>query len=170
MKKNAVKFWDKIILLLLSFPGIFNSCNPFGGEEPLCEYGMPHADFVIKGTVTDEASAKPIPGIRIVRQVYPDYGDTLYTNTEGNYIFEFGDFPYEKNAYKLKIEDIDGEENGGEFFSKEIDVEITKADRIQKGNGHWYDGKFEKIQNIGLLNWADAVHPEYGVFPVAFKP
>ena len=56
MKKSFIKFFDKIILLLLGFSGIFYACY---------KYGMPADEFEIKGTVTDY-STKPIKNIRIV--------------------------------------------------------------------------------------------------------
>jgi putative lipoprotein (rSAM/lipoprotein system) len=168
MKKSFIKFFDKIIVLLLGFSGAFNSCVPFVIDDPVAEYGMPHADFEIKGTVTNQINEEPIPNIRVIREIYPGVGDTLYTDSKGKYDFVFSDFPNEKSTFKLKVEDIDGDENGGLFIAQEMDVEITKADQVEKGNGHWYSGKFSKIQDIKLQE--DLPVPLYGVFPASFKP
>jgi len=163
MKRSFIKFFDKIIVLLLGFSGFFNSC-----ESP-AEYGMPHADFEIKGIATDETNSQPIQNIRVIRQIYENFGDTLYTDSEGKYAFEFQEFPPSpESTFHLKIEDIDGEENGGDFGTKEIDVTITKADQVKKGDGSWYDGKFVKTQNIELEKTYEA--PLYGVFSATFKP
>ena len=172
MKKALVKFFDKIIVLLLGFSGFFNGCaisdptDEYG--SPYAEYGMPHADFVIKGVITDKETSNPIQNIQVIRQIYPEYGDTIYTNAEGEYAFEFGNFPpWPENAFHLKIEDIDGEENGGLFNTQEIDVMFTQADQVEKGKG-WYEGKFVKTQDIELDRIVIA--PEYGAPFVTFKP
>jgi len=141
MGKPIIKFFDRIIVILLGFLG---ACSSFNQPD---EYGMPYAEFEIKGLVTNKENADPIQNIRIIRNSY----DTLYTNQEGKYVFNFfyDMAPYPENVYHLKIEDIDGEENGGDYKTQEIDVKITQDDRVQKGSG-WYEGKFAKTQNIEL--------------------
>ena len=137
MRKPIIKFFDKIILLLLGFSGAMYNC---GGM-----YGEPSADYEIKGIVTDKENAQPIKNIRVIHQ---RYRDTIYTNAEGKYAFIYkGDLLDQLN---LKVEDIDGEENGGEFETKELDVMITISDRVKKGKGTWDEGKYVKIQNIEL--------------------
>ncbi|MCL2131715.1 MAG: radical SAM-associated putative lipoprotein [Lentimicrobiaceae bacterium] len=163
MKKSVIKFFDKIIVVLLGILGVFNSC-----EKPL-EYGTPHANYEVKGVITNKETSKPIQNIQVIRQIHQEYGDTLYTDADGKYVFAFGDFPYKDNVYRLKIEDIDGEENGGDFVTKEIEVKITQADQIEKGDGNWYDGKFSKIVNIELEKEPVFV-PLYGVKSTTFKP
>ena len=151
MKKSFIKFFDKIIVLLLGFSGVFSACEKLPGGGTVAEYGVPHADFEIKGMVTDTANSQPIQNIRVIRQVYENFGDTLYTDSVGKYAFEFQEFPPSpKSTFHLKIEDIDGEDNGGHFGTKEIDVTITKADQVEKGDGSWYNGKFVKTQDLEL--------------------
>jgi len=163
MKKSAVKFFDKIIVILLGVFGFFNSC-----DMP-CEYGSPHADYELKGVVTDIETSNPIPNIRVIRKIYQEYGDTVYTDVEGKYAFYEGDY-LENNTFRLKIEDIDGEENGGDFRTQEIAVKITEADKVEEGKG-WYSGKFVKIQNIKLISKdTEMVMPLYGVIPNSFEP
>ena len=159
MKKITVKAFDKIIVSRLALLGIFSSCD----NKTICEYGTPYAEFEIKGVVTDKATSQSIQGIRVVRQIYQQYGDTLYTDSEGRYSIKFG---FYDDGRHLKFEDIDGEENGGYFEAKEIDVTITEADRVKKGDG-WYEGKFVKTQNVQLDG---VVAPEYGVPAATFKP
>ncbi|MCL2650837.1 MAG: radical SAM-associated putative lipoprotein [Candidatus Azobacteroides sp.] len=171
MKRTFVKFFDKIVVLILGFSGVLCGCdNPTDEYGPVyAEYGMPQADYVIKGIVTDEKTSNPIQNIRVIRQVYPEYGDTLYTNSEGKYALEFGDFPpWQDNTYRLKIEDIDGEKNGGYFEPKEIDVTVTKTDQVEKGDGRWYEGKFVKTQDVELeRKYSVAL---YGMPSATFKP
>ncbi|MDR3226893.1 MAG: radical SAM-associated putative lipoprotein [Prevotellaceae bacterium] len=75
-------------------------------------------------------------------------GDTVYTDSDGKYLFLFNSSSI--NSVKLKAEDIDGEENGGEFETKEVDITFTNADKVTNGDGNWYYGKFLKTQNIEL--------------------
>jgi putative lipoprotein (rSAM/lipoprotein system) len=158
MKKPVIKLFDKILVILLGFLGIFNSCT-----QP-DEYGTPHADYEINGIVTNQEDGQPIQNIRVI-----SHYDTLYTNSEGGYVFQFHGFspPDDQRTFHLKVEDIDGEANGGDFAPQEMDVIITKDDRVKKGDGKWYEGKFAKTVNIEL-NALDA--PEYGVPQEIFKP
>ena len=163
MKKSFIKFFDKIILLLLGLSGIFYAC---------AKYGMPVDDYEIKGTITD-SSKKPIKNIRIIREKF-DYerrADTLYTNSEGKYSIKLYE-EYYINSGKpihLKIDDIDGEENGGEFVSTEMDVKFTSADLVKKGFGNKRGDKYVKIINI-KLDKKDEFHPEYGCPTAPFEP
>jgi putative lipoprotein (rSAM/lipoprotein system) len=169
MKKSVIKFYDKALVALLSFLGVFGSCDKdTAGEEPRVEYGMPYATYEIKGVVTDKKTDKPIPNIRIVKPVYEEFGDTLYTDANGKYVFNFSDFPENEKTFKLKAEDIDGFQNGGLFISEEIDVVITKADKVESGQG-WYSGKFVKTKDIELNRYEGPI-PMYGVMPSTFKP
>ena len=136
MKKTIVKIFDKIILLILGFSGIFYSCSM---------YGTPAADYEIKCIVTDKTTAKPIKNIQIVHQMYRD---TTYTDAEGKYVFIYNRDLIDQ--LHLVVEDIDGEANGGEFITQEIDIDITQADRVKKGRGAWDWGKYVKTQNIEL--------------------
>ena len=153
MKKFIIKSFDKIIVVLLGFLGIFNSC-----ERP-CEYGVPHGQYEFKGIVTNKETSDPIQNIQVVT-----YRDTVYTDNEGKFTFNVISPPF-----SLKVEDIDGEENGGDFAMQTIDVKFTKADQVEKGDGKWYEGKFVKTQNIKLEK-KGTVHPEYGMPATTFKP
>jgi putative lipoprotein (rSAM/lipoprotein system) len=160
MKIASIKFFDKILVILLGFFGIFNSCT-----QP-DEYGTPYADFEIKGVVTSKETGQPIQNIRVIRN--PFGSDTLYTDVDGKYYFQCGGSSiYGGQTFHLKVEDIDGEANGGDFVPQEIEVVITEDDRIKKGDGKWYEGKFGKTVGIELERFYT---PEYGVAPAAFKP
>jgi len=173
MRETVIKFFDKIIVFLLGFSGVFSACDIYGPVEygPFVEYGMPHADYKLKGVITDKETSSSIENIRVIRHTNSEWimNDTVYTDAEGKYAFEFVDFPpLPEKGLLLKVEDIDGEENGGFFESKEIDVDFTQVEKVEKGDGRWYAGKFVITKNIEL-NRID-VHPEYGVFPATFKP
>ena len=165
VKKSFFRLFDKVILLLLGGFGMFNACDTM-----LLEYGMPHADYELKGIVTNDATSQPIRNIRVVRPHFPNVeleympGDTIYTDETGKYAFAFGGL-IEK--YQLKFEDIDGPDNGGLFQTKEIEGEFTQADRVEKGNG-WYSGFFVKTEDVVLEQVVNV--PEYGILPTRFQP
>jgi len=142
MNKSVIKFWDKIIVVLLGFVGLSSivySCYKYGVIAP---------EYEINGVVTDKTNAKPIQNIRVIRQEYQEYGDTIYTSPQGIYVFKlWEDF---SNPVHLKFEDIDSNANGGEFETQEIDVKITEADLVKKGRGNKTPDIYVKKQNIQL--------------------
>ena len=152
MKKRIIKIFDKVILLLLGFSGAFYSCMKYGTIE---------TEFEIDGTVTDKAR-NPIKHIQVIRQNYGD-DDTLYTDSKGRFhLKSWGHNPH------FKLEDIDGEENGGEFIPTEIDVQFTKDDLMQKGNMDGKPSKYAKKINIELEK-EHVFIPEYGIRPAPYK-
>ena len=135
MKKQVVKFWDKIIVVLLGFLGIFNSCR-----QPEM-YGMPYlGQYELKGIVTDKETSNPIQNIQVVT-----HRDTVYTDNEGKFTLNF-----RSPEYSLKVEDIDGEENGGEFETQEIEVKFTEMDLVKQGRGNKTSDEYVKTQNVKL--------------------
>ena len=142
MAKQVIKFWDKIIVVLLGVAGVFSGC----GKETNCScegnsgiglmYGMPSANFVVQGTVMNKANSKPIPNIRIVAE----YSDTLHTDAKGNYYFR---------SYH-QLDAVNGEENGGKFASKEITIKLTNSEKKQMEECNQKFGTFVKTQNIEL--------------------
>ena len=96
-------------LLTGSFSIVFAACYgaPMDLENPK----------IIKAT---DSNANPIPGLKVSlfeNQLTIDEG---FTNEEG-YI-EFYVAQKDQYNYKATIEDIDGEDNGGEFLSKDVNV------------------------------------------------
>ena len=148
MKKPIIKLFDKLILLLLGMSGIIYSC---------AKYGEPVAEYKVYGTVTDNAK-NPIENIR----VYNKLVSTTYTNTEGRFCSESLE-PY----LLLKIEDIDGEANGGEFLPQEIEVKFTRADLVKKGKRNKPDTYAKKI-TVELEK--DGAIPMYGIPIAPYKP
>ncbi len=127
--------------LIFSLLG-FSSCNKYSP----CMYGTPSADFEVGGTVEDEAG-NPVEGIRAIvkyKRNMPESewnGDTLYTDDKGRYYRDLGSlFPGSCDDLKVVFEDIDGEENGGEFESKTV---VGQKKQVKKGDGSWYSGAFE---------------------------
>lgn len=155
------RIWKYLVTAALSLLG-FASCeeirNGFGFG--LCMYGEPHADFKTLGTVTDE-DGKPIEGIRVAvtkhdhyenndNVIYDQndwyYHDTLYTDSKGEYLLQQSVFRAPQEV-TVVFEDIDGEENGGEFESAEATPELKK---VKEGDGNWYIGMFEAQADVTL--------------------
>ena len=146
MKKLFLKPFDRIILSILAILGLT-------GCPAVAEYGTPSADYVIKGTVTDSLTSTPLPNIRIIRgdsasYTYPPY-DTIYTDAQGKYLTTIRSFPVQSPTFHLKVADIDGTQNGGDFQSKTLEVVFTSSDWIAKESG-WYQGKAQKTIDIKL--------------------
>jgi putative lipoprotein (rSAM/lipoprotein system) len=149
MKKTLIKFFDKIILVILGIVGVFTGCKHACTDsgDMVLMYGVISEQYEIKGTVKNKANSNPIPNIQIIRQINKNYSDTLYTDSKGNYVYTFYDYSIQSgNPVHLKLEDIDGEENGGDFAIKEIDVKFTKINRDCSGYGE----KYAKTENIKL--------------------
>ena len=151
MKKPIIKLFDKLILLLLGMSAISYSCY---------EYGAMEAAYEISGKVTDD-TGKSIQEIRVINQSH-DQSDTLYTDLDGKFHFQFwGNYP------RLKVEDIDGEANGGEFLPQEIEVKFTEADLVKKGKRNKPD-KYAKKITVEMER--DGFIPLYGTAIAPFKP
>ena len=115
----------------------------------IVEYGCPYADYVVKGSVTDEVG-NPIQGIKITAPNGSDldsqFNQIVQTDAKGNFTLkEFSSM----RGHDMIVEDIDGEANGGEFLSDTIFVNSLPKTQTEKGNG-WYTGKFDVKADIKL--------------------
>lgn len=131
MYKTSAQFKTWLLTTLLGALG-FQSCDLI----PRVEYGMPHADHTLKGTVTN-LQGTAIPGIRVV--VNPDGNapsDTLLTDAKGAYLFQ-DSFSLPNKKYRVVFEDVDGTQNGGPYIAKRDSV--TFGD--YKGGSGWYQGE-----------------------------
>ena len=155
MKLNRIwKFLASTALGLLGF----SSCEWLG--IGVCMYGEPHADFKAIGTVTDNAG-KPVEGIRVAVQQHRHYensdsviydqndwydNDTIFTDSNGKYELVRSVFS-SPNRVTVVFEDIDGEENGGEFEKAEANPKVTQT---KKGDKNWYGGAFQAEADVRL--------------------
>ena len=150
------RWYNALLTSLLSLLGygctLDEPMDEYG--SPIVEYGTPHADYIVKGIVTDETGT-PIEGIKTsLKQVYQTsttnyvYGlDSLQTDGSGNYQLQYRGM--QNPDVKLIVEDIDGEANGGEYQSDTLDIDYKKAVQTKKREG-WYTGAFEISQNVKL--------------------
>lgn len=114
-------------------------------------YGSPHADFEVKGKVTDTAGT-PIEGIRVSVEPAESAGYlfmSAQTGATGEY--RMLDKQWMRMSIKLNVtaKDIDGEANGGEFETQTISIELQESD-FKGDDGDWYMGKAEKTVNFTL--------------------
>lgn len=113
---------NKLYLSLLTILG-FSSCSDDEGIVDIpCMYGVPLANYQFKGSVTD-AEGNPIKGIEVK---ISSAEDVVSTDSEGAFKTDFSS--YADGSHSVTFTDIDGEENGGEFTSKQIDVKWTEAE------------------------------------------
>lgn len=147
MKKIGLRFWAKV-LALLGIGGGAGSCDIF--EFGMCMYGCPHSDYVVSGTVTDEAG-NPIGGISVRQYQSPgpnESGTVIYDGWESGELVKTaadGTFRIEQELTsfggdeEFMFRDVDGPENGGEF---EDQAQKFNFKQTGKGDGDWYGGEF----------------------------
>lgn len=143
--KDLVLCIARSVLAMFGFVTLVTGCR--------VEYGCPHAEFQLKGTVMDEHNV-PINGIRVAvsaeeqNPYYQGAGprDTVFTDSEGVYVLK-NDYLYLYNHLHLKFEDMDGSENGGEFETVEMDVPVHQT---ATGDGNWDMGEFRSGADVTM--------------------
>ena len=119
-------------------------------------YGVPTATYEVKARVVDP-EGNPIKGIEVVvsdREQENEWSRVLETTTKEDGTFENsrtkGLMP--TSALYVRLTDVDGEENGGDF--RELVQEVTvynSVNKIEEGDGGWYNGCYEvKVGDIML--------------------
>lgn len=145
MKENREQ-WLRISNRLLSGAMAllgFSACGS-NGDYPI-EYGMPHADYEIKGSVTDEAGTR-LSGMRIITKTLigevgdqPYLRDTVATDAAGAFVLEKKDETSE-GRYRVICEDP-----AGNYQTDSTEVKMTP-----KGGKGWYQGSDSKEVNFEL--------------------
>lgn len=157
IKKNLIRLANIFLASLLAIFG-FSNC-----EDVRMEYGVPNADYNLKGKVTDKSDSKPIKGIRVAFSPYPQ-AVTMYgilpaqyrsykadtTDVSGTYDltdnFSIGEI--QNDTIPVYVQDIDGEENG---LYQDTLIKVDFKDAVRSGKRtDWYDGKFTVEKNIEL--------------------
>ena len=83
MKVRFNRWYNAVLTALLSMLGFSCSLDEPDeyGSTPV-EYGTPHADYILKGTVTDEVGA-PIKGIKTsLKEVYNSYENVVVVSPD----------------------------------------------------------------------------------------
>jgi len=156
MKQKLSSFYSRLLancLVLLGFGACITGCRTEYGT-PSVEYGVPSARYNVQGKVVSaEGEKAPVKDIRVVmiedvNEADNPYlrGDTTYTDSAGEFEIRKQDFPHYR--FKVKFQDIDGEENGL-FDDKEQIIEFKSSDF--KGGDGWYKGEAQKdMYNVEL--------------------
>lgn len=152
MKHKIIKFYDRIILILIGMFPIFSGCD----NSIRCEYGTPNADYIFKGKVVNELTGQPVKHIQISlersnKNMYGVLTDTLYTDSRGNYSLEYNDFTFSDLKVKYKLEDIDGSENGA-YYTKEDSLVLDKSYWDGSKADGWYNGKATINKNFSIVS------------------
>lgn len=115
----------------------FSACGS-NGENPV-EYGQPHADYEIKGSVTDEAGNE-LADMRIITKTLlgevpdnPYLRDTVTTNAAGAFLLEKKNETSE-GRYRVVCEDP-----AGVYKADSTDIQMKP-----KGGKGWYQGSDSK--------------------------
>lgn len=187
MRKNYLKCKNWLILSLMGLLG-FSACRstknistpdkadadnvispepvrvapPESRGEIVLMYGVPTANFHIKGRVVDP-KGKPVQNIQVVRlerfmKASPDaiIGDpdnvktyvdenAVRTATNGSFDINFSSMP--SDTVNLQVRDIDGVQNG-QFRNRIVPVAINPDD--YDGGSGWNAGRVEKEITITL--------------------
>lgn len=152
-----VKFYhwyNAVLSALLTMLG-FGACTNDGEDAPV-EYGAPYSDYIVKGSVTDEAG-NPLTGIKAsikAIEEYPGFApyayglDSTVTDEQGKFLMKARAFIDRPNI-KLIMEDTDGSAGGGEFLSDTLALEDLPKQQKEPGQ-HWSSGTFELNANVKM--------------------
>lgn len=112
-------------------------------DVAVTEYGCPVVEFSVKGRVVD-AESNPIQNIEIS---HPETGYYTRTAEDGSFKYEGGLTGFELSEVTIIAQDTDGDENGGDFQTKEVSIPVQQTD---PGDGSWNNGKFE-AENVEIV-------------------
>jgi hypothetical protein len=131
---------SKVIALLLALLGFSTACHK-ASDSPV-EYGSPHADFLLNGSIKSALTGNPIGNIQLIME-----RDTALTNSNGTFSLKVTDFPI-THSYLVKISDIDGIANGS-YAEKDTTVTFPGVN-YTNGDGSWYKGEETLSVNVSL--------------------
>lgn len=118
----------------------------------MAEYGTPTVNYQVKTRVVD-SEGNPIKGIEVTVSEIEDFNHSwayvLETTTQedGTLANSRTQRWRDVNELYIKLTDIDGEENGGEFEELVQSVDVNYNNKVEQGDGSWYRGCYEV--NVG---------------------
>ena len=130
------------------------------GCEPesygVAEYGVPMVNYQVKTRVVD-SEGNPIKDIEVTVSGSEDFNNSwayvLETTTQEDGTLANSRTHDMMGVSKLyiRLTDVDGEENGGEFEELVQSINVNHDNKIEKGDGSWYRGCYEvKVGDIVL--------------------
>ena len=138
------------LMALLGF-GSAGCSNADNITETPVMYGTPTAKYKFNVRVVDP-EGKPVNGIDVTISQDPDFKidweRVLETTTNENGALKDDTTPKVSPVDRLtmRLIDPDGEDNGGDFCDKCVDIDLSNIKKIEEG-GSWYTGCYEV--NVG---------------------
>lgn len=111
-------------------------------------YGVPSADFEVKGRVSDSEN-RPLKDIKVTVRVNDGRPVPSITDSEGRYAIRTDVFVARDFRAWVKAEDIDGDGGEGRFEADSVSVDIVRSD-FKGASGDWYNGAAVKEVDIIL--------------------
>lgn len=124
----------RLIYMLMALMGFGAVACEEVNSDVAGEYGVPHVTFSLKARVVDEVG-EPIEGIKVSANWIEGY-----TNQDGE--ININGSVFTGSQYRVTFEDVDGEENGGEFETLTLDI-TDQVEQSADGSGSWNDGAFK---------------------------
>lgn len=139
----------RIILTILGFSTVATSCESFindSGGGMTNAYGCPSADYSYNIDVLDSDTFAPIEGIRVsiidphTQELWDEATETIYTKdvvdtlasgisgSDGTLTLTLKHQSIETREHTIVAEDIDGEENGGDYKSATQTIRSASMD------------------------------------------
>lgn len=141
MKTKLQRLTHYLMAMLFGLLG-FSACSDDEEDEPIYMYGTPTADYIVKGTVTDEAG-NPIMGINI----YPS-GTLTPAKTDAEGRFKTDTLSY---VGPYIFVDPDGDANGGRFETDTLHYNDFKCTKVGESKHDWqHMGVFELEAEVKL--------------------
>ena len=109
------------------------------------EYGLPIVEFSVKGRVVD-ADENPIPNIEVTWGNM--YGKAV-TAEDGTFHYKNNDMGFEMTDVVLTFTDVDGEANGGDFETEDVQVPLVQT---TPGDGNWDCGDYSAEDVVVVLD------------------
>ena len=154
INRKLIKGTNWALAGLMSFLG-FSSC-----ERNLVEYGVPHAEYIVSGYVSDmESNALTGISVEVVskedcyadrpyfneeRVIPEEYRMNIITDGKGEFVYPYTGWPADTVKLKLKFDD----KLNKTYETDSTTVVFTKSEL--KGGKSWNAGKAENKVNIKL--------------------
>lgn len=169
MKARLIHWYEVVAGAILSLLG-FTGCNVLEFLEPKAEYGMPHANYKVVGTVVAEDTGNPIPNIQVKYRRYQytdDNGKDQYWEQEarsdekGNVSLSFTEYPVATDKHEIVLTDTDGEANGGLFRKTTLPASAFTTEFTEDKSGRWHVGDY-------AISFAAKLKRDYTDTPVEY--
>ena len=106
------------------------------------EYGIPSAEFIISGKVTDSITHKPISGIKVTVS-----SDQAYTDAKGGYRVALHSYRGWDSVYLIQFHDVDSTQNGSYF---DLSTQVSTLEKVNDTHPQYPDGDIQKVFNVAL--------------------